>query len=715
GGSRRWRGRAVPALAAAGPAARSAKRPRRAPGRTGWRPCLAPRYVWDYLLWPAAAAFLGGLALYPFAAQMVAANLDKVALEIVRGDVSQFMQNFFNYNGLLFSFFASTTYSFLYGQQESLYLAMYAEVSEARSLVEQLTLVSQGRPKYKALLESMQIYMQELLLGVRYGCPPAVLLSAKPVNDPLENILYLTSIGTPSVVYDTVRSLRQARGARLGATQRKLPDEHFVLLCVLGALELLVFPLLGAGMAGYEEPGLASAPGHLLSVQACIFAALAAGVVLTLQIIQDLRSPTAGLYSLDVILEKMVQGMREELDRRIRCAPKGVAPGVTASEVQQLTASLEAGSGDLAEARSEGLLRSQLQQLPEPGLDAASWASFQPMGDGSAATKLLQTAGVATLCALVYPLVVDLLEPLISKEALLAIREDNNAQWLQNFFTGIGFIFSLFVAQTFGFLYSQQEQLYLALYSEVSEAKALLEQLSLVCRTRPFYRDMLQELQKYVRGDLEQLGRSPAGLLAGSAGQRDPLESVLYATSVGVPGAVYETVKGLRQARGARLGALQKKLPEQHFALLAILGALELSIFPVLSVGCAALDSAGPLGSNAAPGHITFLHAVLFGVMTFAVTLTLLVLRDLYSPVGDTYNMSEAARGDPRLMLLFAPPASPPCRPAPPPPIGALLVRSGALRAPPGALETLAEARAVRPPRSVAPFARPRSQGPARS
>lgn len=226
---------------------------------------------------------------------------------------------------------------------------------------------------------------------------------------------------------------------------------------------------------------------------------------------------------------------------------------------------------------------------------------------------------------------------------MLAIREDNNAQWLQNFFTGIGFIFSLFVAQTFSFLYSQQEQIYLALYSEVSEAKALLEQLTLVCRTRPLYRDMLQDLQKYVRRDLEQISRSPAGLLAGSTldpGQREPLESVLYATSVGVPGAVYETVKSLRQARGARFGALQKKLPEQHFALLSILGALELSVFPVLSVGCAALDTAGPPGSDALPGHITFFHAVLFGVMTFAVTLTLLVLRDLYNPVGDTYNIA---------------------------------------------------------------------------
>ena len=42
-------------------------------------------------------------------------------------------------------------------------------------------------------------------------------------QDPLEAIMWMTSVGTPSVIYDTVKWLRQARGARLGAMQRKLP------------------------------------------------------------------------------------------------------------------------------------------------------------------------------------------------------------------------------------------------------------------------------------------------------------------------------------------------------------------------------------------------------------------------------------------------------------------------------------------------------------
>ena len=46
------------------------------------------------------------------------------------------------------------------------------------------------------------------------------------------------------------RELRQARGQRLGALQRKFPVLGLSLLYVLAALELFAFPLLGAGTAG---------------------------------------------------------------------------------------------------------------------------------------------------------------------------------------------------------------------------------------------------------------------------------------------------------------------------------------------------------------------------------------------------------------------------------------------------------------------------------
>ena len=76
------------------------------------------------------------------------------------------------------------------------------QVSEAKSLLEQTTLVCQGRPFYQDVLRNINLYVTQDLR--RLDLPPAVLLSNKPSNDPLETILYMTSVGVPSVVYETV-------------------------------------------------------------------------------------------------------------------------------------------------------------------------------------------------------------------------------------------------------------------------------------------------------------------------------------------------------------------------------------------------------------------------------------------------------------------------------------------------------------------------------
>ena len=59
--------------------------------------------------------------------------------------------------------------------------------------------------------------------------------------------MFMTSVGVPSVIYETVKNLRQARGHRLGACQRKFPRLGIWLLYILALLELAAFPLLGAG------------------------------------------------------------------------------------------------------------------------------------------------------------------------------------------------------------------------------------------------------------------------------------------------------------------------------------------------------------------------------------------------------------------------------------------------------------------------------------
>lgn len=209
---------------------------------------------------------------------------------------------------LLFSILAGNTLIFLYEQTESIYYALFAEVSEAKALLEQTTLVCQGRPYYGDVLRSIDLYVKEDLK--RLDLPPAVLLSNKPSNDPLETLLYTTSVGVPGVVYESVKSLRAARGYRLGATQRKLPEMHFYLLYFLAFLELVSFPILGAGTSSIFGD-------TILNEEAVMQGLMTGGVTMTLLVTRELLAPMGGAYNVDTVLAQMVKGLEAELEGRM--------------------------------------------------------------------------------------------------------------------------------------------------------------------------------------------------------------------------------------------------------------------------------------------------------------------------------------------------------------------------------------------------------------
>lgn len=71
----------------------------------------------------------------------------------------------------------------MYQQQEMVYYSLFNEVTEAKSLLEQVALVCQGRSMYTKCLESISRYVQDDLK--RLQSDPAVLLSSRPVDDPL--------------------------------------------------------------------------------------------------------------------------------------------------------------------------------------------------------------------------------------------------------------------------------------------------------------------------------------------------------------------------------------------------------------------------------------------------------------------------------------------------------------------------------------------------
>lgn len=240
----------------------------------------------------------------------VMSSLDKGGLEMVMTDQSQFIQNFLTVIGLLFSILAGNAYSSLYTQQETIYFALFQEVSEAKSLLEQTTLVCQGRPFYPAVLAQFELYVSQDLR--RLDLPPAYLLSSRPAEDPLEAIMFMTSVGVPSVIYETVKSLRQARGHRLGACQRKFPSLGIALLYVLALLELVAFPLLGAGTATLSM--------RVLNLQSSLFGLLCGALVMVLRVIQELRLSSGGVFTVDLVLRQMVSGLEAELEQRRRAA-----------------------------------------------------------------------------------------------------------------------------------------------------------------------------------------------------------------------------------------------------------------------------------------------------------------------------------------------------------------------------------------------------------
>jgi hypothetical protein len=249
---------------------------------------------------------------YPTVALALAASIhDSGVFAVVAQDASQYIQNVLTTSGLVFSLLVGQTYYFMYQQQEATYLALYEEVTMAKSLLEQTALVCQGRESlYRRILTQIDLYVKTDLQRFN-DVEPAVMLSARPCDDPMEEILFLTSVGEPSIVYQTVRSLRQARAYRLGALQKKLPSIHMTLLWTLFGIVLFTFPLLGAGSQTIGGLGI-------LNVQSYYLGFIVFGMALVMGVVYELQRPgDTGAYNARAVLAVMVEGLEQELEQRL--------------------------------------------------------------------------------------------------------------------------------------------------------------------------------------------------------------------------------------------------------------------------------------------------------------------------------------------------------------------------------------------------------------
>jgi hypothetical protein len=288
---------------------------------------------------------------------------------ILTDNSNQFIQNAHNLLALIFTFLTGNTLFFMYRQQETLYNALFEEISALMSLLEQSALLSEGRGVYKTLLDSISKYIEDdLKLVTDYksiqgqdktsifsylleemDLPredlPALLISRRPQDDPLEVMLYTTSVGEPSPIYGTVKELRQARAKRLGALQRKMPEVNMYLLYILGFFVWISFPIVATGAQTVGGEALLDVFRTELSFG--IFA-----MCCLLGIINELKRPEiASAYNVDYsLLWTLVDGIEKDLNERVtKCQDLDIASEqiIPVNSVSNMNAAKPSGKGFL--------------------------------------------------------------------------------------------------------------------------------------------------------------------------------------------------------------------------------------------------------------------------------------------------------------------------------------------------------------------------------
>ena len=153
-------------------------------------------------------------------------------------------------------------------------------------------------------------------------------------------------------------------------------------------------------------------------------------------------------------------------------------------------------------SNNDNLLPTSLQTIRSPStssiikddntLEAAAQA-HQPLKSQvqlETLSRILIPSTIASIAAFfLFPPTSLGLSYLINDSATFAVLSVDSSQFIQNFLTVTGLTFSILVGQTYYFMYQQQEAVFVSLFSEVTEAKSLLEQVALVCQGR---RDMYE-------------------------------------------------------------------------------------------------------------------------------------------------------------------------------------------------------------------------------
>jgi len=163
---------------------------------------------------------------------------------------------------------------------------------------------------------------------------PAEAISKRPMDDPLETILYLTSVGTPNPsIYDTIRTLRRSRSTRLAALQRKMPQINIQLLYILGFTAWMTFPIVATGSQTVGGQALIDLQAFQLSLG--LFAMWS-----VLGVVEEFNRPNlGGIYNINFsTLDVMVSGVERQLVTRYEKCEMAINSSSSSSIMTNTTA-----------------------------------------------------------------------------------------------------------------------------------------------------------------------------------------------------------------------------------------------------------------------------------------------------------------------------------------------------------------------------------------
>jgi len=173
-------------------------------------------------------AIVGTVAFGPLAVWL-RTFINGEGLAVLANDEGQYFQNYVNAIDVMFSLLLVNTFAWLYNQQEQLYVSLFAEVSVAKALLEQIAYVSRGRPEYAAqLLSNVRRYVDDDL--TKLSAEPVTALlggSSASYADPLEQVLARRGYLKPSPPRhrrDVVAGAASARWRGVDEVSRNYPQ-----------------------------------------------------------------------------------------------------------------------------------------------------------------------------------------------------------------------------------------------------------------------------------------------------------------------------------------------------------------------------------------------------------------------------------------------------------------------------------------------------------